>query len=840
MPLKPLRRLASLSVVVLGAALLAPLQVPAPAAAGLAKRPLPQVLREKLSEPLLRYDRPDEALEFYRMKRAPLGQKAIPAERYLQALERMRTMPQHSAAGRAVLPSREELKSQGISATAEDSASLGSWTPLGPGNVGGRTRAIVIDPRQPTTLYAAAAAGGVWKSTDGAVSWKPLSDLTPNLAVNALAMDPANSNILYAGTGEGYFNIDSVRGAGIFKTVDGGATWRQLATTARPDFYYVNDVKVSPHDSSRIYAATNSGIFRSSNGGATWTQIYRTNVFGGCLDLAMRTDTATDSLFASCGTFEQASVLRNVAAEGTGGWSVVLTEKAMGRTSLAIAPSNQNVVYAMAASIAPGNYQDGLYAVFRSTTGGAAGSWTATVRNTSKNKLDTLLLSNPVIAYLKECGFSDRDLFFNQGWYDNVIAVDPKDPNRVWAGGVDLFRSDDGGKTWGVASYWWATSPDGNAPSYSHADQHAIVFHPRYNGTTIKTMFVGSDGGIFKSFDARAQTTRTTAGVCDPTVPPVAWTPLNNGYAVTQFYQGTPYPDGTAYFGGSQDNGTNRGTDANGPNQWEQILGGDGGFTAVDPSDTKTLYAENTGMSIAKSIDGGANWGDATNGIDQSEDFLFIVPFTMDPSNPQRLWTGGNSLWRTTNGGTSWSKASAKVSGTQNKIVSAVTVSPSNPNHVLAGTVEGFIMRTDSALASTGSTNWQHAQPQSGYVTSVAIDPANDNVAYATYSTFGTVHVWKSTDGGTTWTPLEGTGSGKLPDIPANSIAVDPAHPTNLYVGTDMGVFASTDGGLSWLVENTGFANVATEWLAVRTGTGGQRELYAFTHGRGAWRVALP
>ena len=201
-------------------------------------------------------------------------------------------------------------------------------------------------------------------------------------------------------------------------------------------------------------------------------------------------------------------------AHAAGTWKAVLRDPGMGRTTLAIAPSNQDTIYALAASIVQGDYLDGLHGVFRSTDGGA--TWKARVRNTSSRKLDTLLLSNPIIAYLQEC-FDSEGAFFNQGWYDNVIAVDPKDPNRVWAGGVDLFRSDDGGKTWGVASYWWAQFDDGTfAPSYSHADQHAIVFHPHYNGTTNKTMFVGNDGGIFKTLNARAATARTTAGVCDP------------------------------------------------------------------------------------------------------------------------------------------------------------------------------------------------------------------------------------------------------------------------------------------------------------------------------------
>lgn len=841
MPLNPLRSLASLALVVLGASLLAPLRVPAPAA-GEAGRPLsgrrlPPALHEKLSgEELLRYDSPDEALELYRRKRAPLGEQEIPVERYLRALEAMRIMPQHSTARGAVLPSRAALSAQGISPLSA-AASLGAWTPLGPGNIGGRTRVLVVDPKTPRILYAAAAAGGVWKSVNFGNSWSPLADLLPNLAVNALAIHPTNSNVLYAGTGEGFFNADGVRGAGIFKTQDGGLTWSRLAATNSADFHYVNDIVISGAR-NMVYAATDTGVFRSANGGTTWTKIYSTRAIGGCLDLALRTGQPSDILFASCGTFAQASVVRNVAAQAGGAWTVVLRDPGMGRTSLAIAPSNQKVIYALAASNKEGNYEQGLHAVFRSTDGG--GSWTAQVRNSSRTKLNTLLLSNPVIANLEECGFGADDLFFNQGWYDNVIAVDPKDPNRVWVGGIDLFRSDDAGKSWGLASYWWAFNDTGNARSYAHADQHAIVFHPGYNGTTNRILYVGSDGGIFRTSNARAATARGPQAVCDPEATPFSWVNLNNGYAVTQFYHGTPYPDGTAYFGGTQDNGTDRGTDAAGPNAWRQILSGDGGYVAIDPNDPQTLYAENTRLSIAKSSDGGASWDRASRGIDPAEDFLFITPYVMDPSDAQRLWLGGGSLWRTTDGANSWKKASTLVPGDRHHTVSSLAVDPGDPNHVLAGTVEGFIVRNDAALTATGTTAWQSRRPQNGYVTSVTIDPTDSSVAYATSSTFGTVHVLKSVDGGTTWTSLQGTGPGRLPDVPAHSLVVDPAHPAHLYVATDLGVFASLDGGQQWLVENTGFANVSTESLVIRRGDGGRRTLFAFSHGRGAWKVELP
>jgi photosystem II stability/assembly factor-like uncharacterized protein len=370
----------------------------------------------------------------------------------------------------------------------------------------------VINPVTPSTMYAAGVAGGVWKSTNGGSSWSPLGDLLPNLAVSSLAIHPLTPNVLYAGTGEGFFNLDGVRGAGIFKTVDGGATWSRLAATNTADFFYVNDIVISAAR-NMVYAATAKGVFRSANGGATWTKIYSTSVKGGCLDLALRTDQPADILFASCGTFVQAFVVRNTAAQASSTWTTVLRDPGMGRTALAIAPSNRKVIYALAASNKQGTFNQGLHGVFRSTDGG--GTWTAQVRNTSGTKLNRLLLSNPVFASFVECNFGAENFFFNQGWYDNVIAVDPVDPNRVWVGGIDLFRSDDAGKSWGLASYWWAFDQN-SAPSYAHADQHAIAFHPGYNGTTNRTLYAGNDGGVFRTADARAPVAKGPRAACDP------------------------------------------------------------------------------------------------------------------------------------------------------------------------------------------------------------------------------------------------------------------------------------------------------------------------------------
>lgn len=386
--------------------------------------------RQQIAKSLLPYHFPAEAQEFFVQKRIPPGQTALPMEKYLRALETMEHMPHYSTRLGNSFPSLREM-----GPTEEAAFSLGSWVPLGPGNIGGRTRGLLIDPTNPNIMYAAGVAGGVWKTTNAGNTWTPLTDLLANLAVNSLAMAPLNPSILYAGTGEGYFNGDAVRGAGIFKTTNGGATWTHLASTNNSNFHYVNDIVVSPNNTNRVYAATRTGVWRSVDGGISWARVHNPGINGGCLDLAIRTDQATDSVFASCGTFAQAVVYRNTDAGVTGTWTAVLTESGMGRTSLAIAPSNQNIVYALAASVATGTFNNGLHAVFRSPGGGAAGTWTARVRNTDPTKLNTVLLTNPVFAFFAECGFGSSQ-FFNQGWYDNVIAVDPLDPNRVWAGGL--------------------------------------------------------------------------------------------------------------------------------------------------------------------------------------------------------------------------------------------------------------------------------------------------------------------------------------------------------------------------------------------------------------------
>jgi len=788
------------------------------------------------------YGAPDLADEYARLKRLGERTDLNPPQLYEQAHDALQSMRAYSVTLDQERPSLAE-RTLALGTAAERTfalqnaadRNLARWSWLGPGNIGGRTRTLVIDPQQTETMYTGGVSGGVWKTTDGGAAWRPTGDALANIAINSLVMDPRDNKRLYAGTGEGYFRETvrgtglPLRGGGIFVSTDAGENWSILESTRTSDFHFVNDLFVSSLDSSRIYAATRTGVFRSSDAGQSWKRILSVDASGGCLDLAARPHAASDYLYVSCGTLAQATVYRNIDAAADGAWTAVLSEANMGRTTLAVAPSNPDVVYALSASnvAAPGNFYQGLLAVFRSNEAGAEGTWKAVVRNTATDRLSTLLLTNPVAAAEVECKFSNSNKFVTMGWYCNAIAVDPTNPDRVWAAGVDLFRSDDGGATWGIASYWWANHAE---PSWVHADQHAIVFHPKFDGKTNDTVFAANDGGIFKTDEASDEVQRGIMSLCNPDNGEIAWQHISGNLGITQFYHGAVFPNGREYIAGAQDNGTLLGRDDQGANGWTPVAGGDGSYLAINPQTPSTYYVSSQGANILKTADGGKTFKNATAGL--ADDFLFITPLMIDPATPQVLWTGGRKLWRTDNAGVSWTAASTTLGAGR---VSAIAVSGSR---ALAGTSDGFIYRNDDAHSATPATAWPGVRLREGFVSSITQHPGDADVVYATFAGFGGPHIWQSTNGGVSWAPLDGEGDGQIPDIPVHSIVIDPHRSQRLFIGTDLGVMVSTDGGAHWMTEVDGMPNAVTEWLAIADAPEGT-SLYAFTHGRGVWRAKL-
>ncbi len=771
-----------------------------------------------------------EALEFYLLKRAPAGQE-LPVERYLDARRHAERMPQYVVSQRRFAARAEN----GLAG-----ADLGQWQPLGPGNIGGRTRSLVIHPDNPKIMYAGGVGGGVWKTTDGGESWRPMSDLMPSVAVNALAMDPKDPETLYAGTGENYSG-DGIRGLGIFKTTDGGETWNLLQATSSSSFWYTNRIVVSPVDHQRIYAATYGGVWYSPDGGVRWTRVLdRRSPNLGCQDVVIRSDQTTDYVFAACvsrASGTTSAIFRNTDASGNGKWEQVFSDKNLDRASLALAPSDQSIIYALAASRETGNNQFGLLGVYRSASNGDAETWEARATVKDDNRINRVLLTNPSGAFNDVCS-GGNPTFSNQGDYDNSIAVDPYNPDVVWAGGIDVFRSDDGGANWGIAAFWQATGP-----RLVHADVHVLLFPPNYGAKP--ALYAATDGGIFRTDNPSAETATGLRAGCSPYPTSIEWKSLNNGYAVTQFYHGAVYPGGMAYAAGAQDNGTSRGADGWGSNGWRSIRGGDGGYVAIDPQNPNNVYTESQYFNLGRSTDGGQTFFVGTRGITESlttTDFLFIAPYEMDPKDPATLYAGGHTLWRTTDGAQNWKAASAPI-GNSNGKISTIAIAPSDSTRVVFGTSSGYIYRTADVPSADKSTNWDAVRPRNDFVSHLAFDPTNPDVIYATYSPFNVLatdsHVYKSIDGGVTWKGIDGFGDFAIPDVPVFTIVIDPQNPSNLYLGTDIGLFVSMDAGASWARDNNPFANTPTEALVLDRSSG-QGNLFAFTHGRGVWRTTLP
>ena len=707
------------------------------------------------------------------------------------------------------------------------------WTNIGPGNIGGRTRAIIIDPTSTNTMYAVGVTGGIWKSLNAGADWFPTGDGMENLTFSALVMDPNDPLTLYAGGGEGVFPGDATRGAGIFKTADGAQTWTLLTTTGNLTF--VNKMVISPSDSSVVYAGARTGVWRSDDAGATWQVYLRNQAYLpsgssaaagatslGCLDLAIRTDTGVgaDTLFATFGSFQKDGLYRS--QDDGANWTFFDTPSNQGRTSIAIAPSDNDVIYLCMADNGSGNDIGQLVSIFRSIDGGD--TWES--RSDLGHPFGPWLLSNLALATGCFGGFP----VYSQGWYDNAIAVDPTNPDALWVAGIDIFKSIDGGQTFDLAAYWFTAETE---PTFVHADKHTIVFHPDY-GPTNKEIFIGSDGGVAHTFNGDAATSSNDCPIfsLDPQ-PEILWTELNTSYTVTQYYHGDVARTADVFVGGAQDNGTSKVDATNTINNWSNIFGGDGGYVAIDPTNEDTIYAEIQFFpEIRKSTDGGATFNLAVNGITDT-DGHFITPFAMDQNNPEILWTGGHNPWRTTNGAALWVNAGPIPADADR--ITAIAIAPSDSATVYLGFNNGRVYRSTNALDAsptwTTVINPFSGLPNNAWVSSIAVDPNDPDTAYCTFSTFGVAHVYQTTSGGGTWQSIDQT----LPDIPAHWIAIRECDSNQLYLGTELGVFVTDDQGANWSPSGMGMPNVIVESLDFQD----ENTLVAFTYGRGVYTTAL-
>ena len=653
------------------------------------------------------------------------------------------------------------------------------WSSLGPANIPGRVRAVVVHPSDGNRIWVGAVSGGIWYTADGGSSWRPLNDFQSNLAIASLVIDPSNTNVLYAGTGEGFFNVDAVRGAGIFRSTDGGQTWIQLSATNPANdsnWYYVNRIAVNPSNSSLILAATNGGVYRTADGGTSWTQITSTRT------LDVKWDPVTTTRAIAGRTDGQVAVSTDSGANFT----AVTVVSGGARVEIAFAPSSSGTVYA--------SVQIGTGRVYRSTDGGS--SWT--------------LRSSP-------------EHLGTQGWYDNTIWVSPVDASFVVVGGIDLHRSTDAGASFTSISTWslWPNSP--------HADHHVIVNHPSFNGSSNLTVFVGNDGGVWKSTNIATATGSSSSNT---------WSSISTGIVTTQFYGGAASATGAKITGGTQDNGS---LSTTGSTTWTTFFGGDGGYAAVDQTDANYVYGEYIYAAVHRSSDGGVNSdGYICTGISEggsscggTSEANFIAPYILDPNSQARMLVGAASLWITNNAkatAPSW-RAAKSPSSTSANYISAIAVASGNSDLIWVGHNEGEVFKTTNGTATTPTWTAVTIGP-ARKVMRILIDPSDSNTVYVSFGGYSSGNIRKTTNGGTSWTDIS-TG---LPQAPIRGVARHPTNANWLYVGTEVGIFSSEDGGTTWSTTNDGPGAVSVDEVFF---VGTTTTLMAATHGRGMFQASL-
>ena len=723
----------------------------------------------------------------------------VPRERLLQAKAVMTHLLQDQPGARL------------RNAAAGGSLSLANWTEKGPSNIGGRVLALLPDPSDSTgnTVWAGTADGGLWKTTTAAQAtpiWAPVNDFFANLAVSTLAYDPssAGNNTMYFGTGEGYFNFDAVRGLGIWKSTDHGATWAQLPSTNNADFYYVQKIVVDVQ--GWVYAATHRGLRRSRDGGATWEGV----LFDGSGRFSdVDINPATGAVYASVGIFQgggifyspsgNAGTFTNLNASATSG---LPASSAHYRVEVAIAPSDPTRLYALFCAT---DYS--LLNAYRSSDGGA--TWT--------------MLPRPVDA---DPGIG-RDFTRQQAWYDLTLEVSPTDPNTVFIGGVDVFKSADAGASWQQATHWYGGRFNGVTYQYLHADQHAIAFAP---GSGTRAYF-GNDGGFAGTADATAPTPTVTTAI----------TNLN----VTQFYSVAVHPTDVNYFlAGAQDNGTQQFGVLSGQ-QTRDVVGGDGAFCFIDQNQPQYQFATYVYSNIYRSSQGGLEAGGFAETLLQSNTGSFINPMDYDSALKTLYFGfGDNTLGRIIRAtGPIGDAATGPLRSTialppGSGTVTHVSVSPNVANRLYVGTNTGRVLRIDNADGSGAAPAitllYSDAFPNVS-ISCVGVEPEAPGAAtpdqhlVVSLANYGVTSVQQSTDSGTTWASAEGN----LPDMPVRWVLLDSTAGKRALLATELGVWSTDDltaASIVWNPSNTNLANVRVDMLRLRPA---DRQVAAATHGRG-------
>jgi len=682
-----------------------------------------------------------------------------------------------------------------------------TWTERGPDNVGGRTRAIMWDPNDGSgkTVFSGGVAGGLWKNTDitnGSTQWTPINDFWDNIAITTLAYDPSNTTTMYAGTGEGFYNIDAVVGGGIWKSTNGGNSWSRLNSTS--SFQYVQKIVVDPSNGD-IYACTKFfGVQRSQDGGSSWTKVLGSGS-GASSNNAADIEIGSDgTIYAAIGLHFSTDGVYSSTTGNNGSWTKLNTgsngfpTSGIRRLEIACAPNNANVIYAIAE-----NSSSAIQGLYKSSNKGS--TWSS------------LAIPNDV-----DNGIPANDFTRGQAWYDLSIAVDPNDANTLFVGGIDLFRSTNGGSSWTQVSKW---SNNNNLAALNvsmvHADQHTAVYKP---GSSSDILF-GNDGGVYYSSNATNATPTINTRI--------------NGYNVTQYYAAAINGSSGSnnMLAGAQDNGTQKYT-SSGINSTVEVTGGDGAFCHIDQSNGNNQISQYVRNVIYRTTN---NWSSGAIINNSQSTGLFINPSEYD--DKEDIYYSGHAngsavrLLRISDPFGSASSGTVVIASGSSD-VSHISASPyaSGGNSTLfVGTDAGDVYKVSNAQSGSPTINNIGSGLPAGNISCIAIG-ASEQQLLVTLSNYGIVSVWESTNGGNSWTNKEGN----LPNMPVRWALYNPLDYNQVFLATEVGVWTTADlsaGSVDWSPTNTGLANVRTDMLQYRSS---DNTIVAATHGRGLFTTVIP
>lgn len=699
-----------------------------------------------------------------------------------------------------------------------------NWTELGPrpesdpnfGDVAGRLTAIAVDlGKDPSgnTVYLGGADGGLWYSTNAlsaTPTFTPIGDNLPSLAIGSIALDDSTSpTTIYVGTGEPNLSQDSYYGDGIFKSSDGGQTWtsgsgvdfvgsavsRLLVDPANPQVLLAAMTEGGVYvDDTLTRSVPAIGIVRSADGGTTWTQ-----EISGASGTDIIYDAADKDYYAAI----RAKGFYRSTDDGVT-WTALpapfsMSPQTFYRASLAVRGTTLFALITDSKGL-PSSSTDCSGCAGLLQSGNEGQSWTA--------------LNLPANLYGAN----------NQGTYDQYLAA-PANTAQLIAGGIDTWLGTAGANN----ALTWTNLTNSYTGGTVHPDEHAIAC------VSATQWIIANDGGAWWTANAGA-----------------SWTNMNATLGTIQFYSISAVPGAPgSVLGGSQDNGTAL-VAGSSTQTWDTKFGGDGGHTAINPSNPSQFFTENYGISLAYSPNGGTGWFPVVNSATITDQGEFYIPYILAPSDPasmylltQRVWEGPAAP---ATPGAGWAAISpdlihpdGNVLTSSNDDLTALAAAPNSPNVLYVGAYDGSLSVSTDATNTLAQPTWtemqQPAAPFAGPVSAIAVSPASPETVYWGLGFVGAnAELFKSTDSGKTAVSI----AGDLPGVPINAIVIDPAAPDNIYVATDVGVFLATDGGSAneqWSRLGSNLPAAAVLSLALTRSNDSNPVLTAGTHGRGAWSI---